>query len=141
MKPDLELKLRRDARSAEVDAPAGMFARVRGRLDRESAGEVVAARTHPRTFLVAAAILVVAGGGLWVALSSRASDRDAMKPTLVVASHDGERAKPSLFPLVWPSEGIEMAARAGEPLAREWERVKSDSMTLLRGFERQIPRL
>ena len=141
MKPELELKLRRDARSIEEDAPAGMFARVRGRLDRESAGEVAAARTGLRPLLVAAGILIVAGGVLWVALSSHGRDRESTKPTIVVASPDGERNKPALFPLVWPSEGIEMAARAGEPLAREWERVKSDSMTLLRGFERQIPRL
>jgi hypothetical protein len=36
---------------------------------------------------------------------------------------------------------MSFAARAGEPLSREWENVKSDSKALLRDFERQIPRL
>lgn len=150
MKHDIELELRRDARSIEEDAPAGMFARVSHRMSGDSAGEVGVQRLRIRTVLVAAVILVVAGGTLWAAFSSRRNGSSVVstsQPHLVAqragpdASRGAARGGLGLFPTGWRSEGIEMAARAGEPLAREWERVKSDSMTLLRGFERQIPRL
>ena len=34
-----------------------------------------------------------------------------------------------------------LAARAGEPLSREWQHMKSDSFAFLRVIERQLPPL
>jgi hypothetical protein len=40
-----------------------------------------------------------------------------------------------------PSAGLTLAARASEPLEREWDHLVNDSKSVWRGLERQIPLL
>jgi hypothetical protein len=145
VKHDFETQMKRDARAAEHPIPAGMLARVREQLERERAPEAVEMRLNARPLLVAAAILVAAGG-IWYAMSASSlheqSARNESSHSLAAGTLHGPGAgMPTVLALTWPSQGMSFAARAGEPLSREWENVKSDSKALLRGFERQIPRL
>jgi hypothetical protein len=145
VKHRLDDQLKRDARTREQPVPAHMVARLRARLEREGAPEPSQPAAMSRPLLVAAAILVASGAAFW-AVSRIAGDDAPARPTDAPSIVNEPPSVPApvagtISALGWPSRGFAFAARADEPLTREWENVKRDSITLLRGFERQLPRI
>lgn len=142
MKHELEQRLRRDARAAEHDAPDRVLARVRRRLEREPLPETAQPRASSRPLLLAAAILVAAGGAFF-GVSRLAGDGavvdDSRVPVVAEPTRETAPLPPVLPAFAWPAQGMSFAARAGEPLTREWENMKRDSRSLLQGLERQLP--
>ncbi len=144
MKQDLEARLKRDALLVEREAPARILSGLRLRLERERASEPAVTGSRTGGLLAAAAILVVAGGLVWTLKSVGRGDRVGDGAPVNPTSTTTQASMGSGFALIalpGPSQGLALATRASEPLSQEWESMKQDSKALLRGFERQIPRL
>lgn len=143
MKHDDEMRLRRDARADEREVPERMMGRVRAQLELEGAPDVAQPPVSTRPFLVAAAILAVAGGIFWAVSTlvgrGRTSGEPGTTPDLAHTTHVSAPMRVEPFAFTLPAQSMSLATRAEAPLEREWEHVKSDSKALLRDFERQIP--
>jgi hypothetical protein len=151
---DLEKRLKRDARAVEETPPERMMAGLHARLAHESGPMRDVPRRAPRPLLAAAAVVLAAGGLLWAVSSlgrndgstdGGATDSGARDGGASIAATTTNRtsATPGLeaLSLASPSRGMALVGRVDEPLSREWQNLKHDSQTLLRGFERQIPLL
>jgi hypothetical protein len=149
VKPDLEMQLRRDARAAEREVPAGFALELRDRLEREGAPEFSAENARARPILAAAAILVLAAALAWTvhALTQpQVGPERIARPGPARSIRAGTPAEigvgtSSSLALSLPSQGMALAARAGEPLTREWQHMKSDSFAFVRELKRQLPPL
>lgn len=142
MKPEFETRLRRDARADEREPTERMLAGLRAQLASERAP--VVAHTDARSrYLVAAVILVAAGSLLWALNRLGRPDGEApgvRAPIANVTTMPNAAAdKLDTFAFVNPSAGLALAARASEPLEREWDHLVNDSKSVWRGLERQIP--
>lgn len=145
MNRELEMQLRRDARAAERDVPESLVVEMRDGLEREGAPEFASASSHARPFLLAAAILVLTAAIAWTlhaAMQPRAARQTFATPgsSTPAGIGSGLETPPSLA-LSLPSHGMALAARAGEPLSREWQHMKSDSFAFMRELKRQLPPL
>jgi hypothetical protein len=144
MKHDIESRLQRDALLVEREAPERILSGLRGRLEFERAPEPAVTSSRMGGLLAAAVILVAAGGLVWGlrSLGKPEGVGDGDHASVASTTMQGSSgASFTLFALPGPSQGLALASRASEPLSREWESMKQDSVALLRGFERQIPRL
>lgn len=140
MNHDFESRLRRDARALEREAPPPMLARLREKLTHEPAFEPAVPTSITPRFLVAAALVLVAGSAGWFLHQARvatpASPRVVETPA---RPEEPQRASRDGLATSWSLIGWVAASPGSDPLSREWMHLKRDSRALLRGVERQLP--